>query len=229
MENVGFYWRFMRFLCRWQTILQFKVRVHGTRNVPKEGPVLLVCNHQSHMDPILAGMALPRESSFMARDSLWANKWFGRLITSLNAFPVKRNTADLGAIKESLRRLKQGMSLVVFPEGTRTPDGRIHPMLPGLASIAKKAGVPIVPVLIDGMYQAWPKGSPFPKSGNVMIRYGEIIQPADYAALSADELMQFLRKRLIEMQHHLHTSLPERRLPWYGRRPDVFEERLANG
>jgi 1-acyl-sn-glycerol-3-phosphate acyltransferase len=225
MDNVRFYWRFLRFLCRWATILHLKVRVHGVRNVPRQGAVLLVCNHQSHMDPVLVSMALPRESCYMARDSLWASKWFGKLITSLNAFPVKRNTADLGAIKESLRRLKQGMSLVVFPEGTRTPDGRIHPMFPGLASIARKAGVPIVPVLIDGMYQAWPKGSPLPKSGNVIIRYGEMIQPAEYAALSAEELVQFLRKRLIEMQHRLHATLPERRMPWYSPRPDVFEER----
>jgi len=224
MDNVRFYWRFLRCLCRWQTILQFKVRIHGTRNVPREGPVVLVCNHQSHMDPVLVSMALPRESCYMARDSLWANKWFGKLITSLNAFPVKRNTADLGAIKESLRRLKNGMSLVVFPEGTRTPDGRIHPMFPGLASIAKKAGAPIVPVLIDGMYQAWPKGSAFPRTGSVIIQYGGLIPPAEYAGLSADELVQSLRKRLIEMQHRLHESLPERRLPWHKKQPDVFED-----
>ncbi len=225
MDNVRYYWRFLRFLCRWGTILLLKVRVHRVRNVPREGAVLLVCNHQSHMDPVLAGMALPRESCFMARDSLWANKWFGKLITSLNAFPVKRNTADLGAIKESLRRLKQGMSLIVFPEGTRTPDGRIHPMFPGLASIARKAGVPIVPVLIDGMYQAWPKGSLFPRSGNVIVRYGEIIRPAEYADLSADALVKLLRKRLVEMQHRLHTALPERRLPAHGSQPDLFKER----
>jgi 1-acyl-sn-glycerol-3-phosphate acyltransferase len=224
MDNVSLYWRFLRFLCRWQTILQFKVRIHGTHNVPREGPVLLVCNHQSHMDPVLATMALPRESCYMARDSLWANKWFARLITSLNAFPVKRHTADLGAIKESLRRLKSGMSLVVFPEGTRTPDGRIHPMFPGLASIAKKAGAPIVPVLIDGMHQAWPKGSPFPRTGSVIIQYGDLIPPAEYAGLSADELVQLLRKRLIHMQHRLHESLPERRLPWHGAQPEVLED-----
>jgi len=224
MDNVRFYWRFLRFLCRWGTILHLKVRVHGVRNVPREGGALLVCNHQSHMDPVLVSMALPRESCYMARDSLWANKWFARLITSLNAFPVKRHTADLGAIKESLRRLKSGMSLVVFPEGTRTPDGRIHPMFPGLASIAKKAGAPIVPVLIDGMHQAWPKGSPFPRTGSVIIQYGDRIPPAEYAGLSADELVQLLRKRLIHMQHRLHESLPERRLPWHGAQPEVLED-----
>jgi 1-acyl-sn-glycerol-3-phosphate acyltransferase len=224
MKHVGLHWRFFRFLVRWESVLQFKVRIHHARNVPTEGPVLLVSNHQSHMDPILAAIALPRESSFMARDSLWTNRHFGKLITSLNAFPVKRNTADLGAIKESLRRLKQGWSLVVFPEGTRSPDGRIHPMFPGLASIARKAAVPIVPVLIDGMFQAWPKASPLPRTGSVLVEYGRRIEPAEYADLSAEELVRFLRRRLIEMQHQLHTRLPDRRLPWFTPEPDVFDE-----
>jgi 1-acyl-sn-glycerol-3-phosphate acyltransferase len=215
MENVGFYWRFCRFFARWHAVLQFKARVLGVRNVPVEGPIVLVCNHQSFMDPVLASMALPRESCYMARESLWGNRFFAWLIESLNAFPVKRNTADIGAIKESLRRLKNGMSLVVFPEGTRTPDGRIHPMLPGLAAIARKAAVPIVPTLIDGMYQAWPKDSPLPGTGNVIIEYGRPIQPAEYEDLSLEDLIEMIRRRLIEMQHRLHTRLPERRLEWY--------------
>jgi 1-acyl-sn-glycerol-3-phosphate acyltransferase len=215
MENVGLYWRFCRFWLRWQTVLQFKVRLHGIRHVPVEGPVVLVCNHQSFMDPVLVTMALPRESCYMARESLWHNRFFGWLIESLNAFPVKRNTADIGAIKESLRRLKHGMSLVVFPEGTRTPDGRIHPMLPGLAAIVRKAAVPIVPTLIDGMYQAWPKDSPLPGTGSVIVEYGRAIQPAEYEGLSLEELIEMLRGRLIEMQHRLHTRLPGRRLEWY--------------
>lgn len=229
MDNVRLYWRFARFLVRWLSVLQFKVRIHGARRVPTQGPVMLVSNHQSHMDPILATMALPRECCYMARDSLWANKFFGRLISSLNAFPVKRNTADLGAIKESMRRLKSGQALLVFPEGTRTPDGRVHSMLPGLASIAKKTAVPIVPVLIDGMYQAWPKGAAFPRTGNVMIEYGEIIQPDEYAGMSAEELVRMLRARLIAMQHRLHERIPERKLPWHGPVPDVFENQPVPG
>jgi 1-acyl-sn-glycerol-3-phosphate acyltransferase len=157
-------------------------------------------------------MALPRESCYMARDTLFHNRLFGRLIASLNAFPVKRGTADLAAVKESLRRLKAGMSLVLFPEGTRSDDGRIKPLLPGLGAIARKARVPVVPTLVDGASRCWPRECRFPRPGNVIIQYGEPIPPEALAGRSADEITDLLRERLIVMQQALHSRLPERRL-----------------
>lgn len=210
--GMRFYYRFCRFLCHWTTTLLLKTRVFGLHNVPDSGGVLLVCNHQSFMDPVLAGMALHRECSFMARDSLFKNPWFSRLIASLNAFPVRRNTADLSAIKEALRRLKQGRAIVLFPEGTRTEDGTVGPMLPGLAAIAKKAEVPVVPTLIDGVFQAWPRDQKLPGPGNVIIEYGRPIQPNEYADLSADQLMNLIRNRLLAMQQSWHGRVPSRRL-----------------
>lgn len=195
--------------------MHLKARFFGMGHVPRQGGVLLVCNHQSLLDPVLATMALPRECSYMARDTLFEHPLFGRLIRSLNAFPVRRGAADVGAIKESLRRLKQGMSLLVFPEGTRTPDGRIRQMMPGLGAIARKAKVPIVPTLIDGAFQAWPRESRLPRPGNAIIEYGTAIMPNEYARLGADELMELIRGRLIAMQHRWHSRLPERRLEWF--------------
>jgi 1-acyl-sn-glycerol-3-phosphate acyltransferase len=174
------------------------------------------------MDPILVSMALPRETCYLARDTLFRNPVFRRLITSLNAFPVRRSTADVSAIKESLRRLKQGYSLLLFPEGTRTPDGRVHPMHAGLTAIAKKARVPIVPILIDGMFQAWPRDCRLPRSGNVVVEYGRPIAPDEYADLSAEQLIELIRGRLIGLQEGWHDAVPRRRLPWYEvvRQPD---------
>ncbi len=206
------YYRFLRFLCRVITMLLFKARVSGRRNVPATGPVLLVCNHQSHLDPVLATMALDREASFMARDNLFRNRFFRSLIESLNAFPIRRNTADMSAIKESLRRLRHGWALVLFPEGTRTPDGRIQPMLPGLGAIARKAAVPIVPTLIDGAFQSWPRQSPLPRPGNVIIEYGRPIFPGEYADKTVEELMEMVRGRLVAMQRRWHGRNPSRRL-----------------
>jgi len=208
-------YRFCRFLCQVFCGLYLKTRVFGLPNVPRHGGVLLVANHQSFMDPVLSTMALHREGDFMARDSLFGNPHFKNLIEYLNAFPIRRNTADLGAIKEALRRLKSGRLLVLFPEGTRTEDGRIHPFLPGMGAIARKARVPIVPTLIDGMYQAWPKGQRFPSPADVIIEYGQAIQPHAYADLSIEDLMALIRDRLVTMQLRWHGRLPQRRLEWF--------------
>lgn len=193
----------------------FKVRIKNRGNIPQKGGVLLICNHQSFLDPVLAGLGLRRECHYVARDSLFRNAFFKKLIESLNAFPVKRGQADVGAIKESLRRLKKGNIVVLFPEGTRTKDGRIRAMLPGLAAVAQKARVPVVPTLIDGAYQAWPRTKKLPGTGSVIVQYGKAIYPEDYAGMKPEELTRLLEQRLGEMQKELHRKLPERRLSWY--------------
>jgi 1-acyl-sn-glycerol-3-phosphate acyltransferase len=211
-DGVRLYYRFCRLLCRLAMILLMKARAFGVRNVPEKGGVLLVCNHQSFLDPVLAGIALSREASFMARDSLFRNPFFGRLITSVNAFPVRRNSADLGAIKEAMRRLKQGWVVILFPEGTRAKDGRIGPMLPGLGAIARRAEVPIVPMLIDGVFQAWPRDRKLPDPGDVIVEYGHPILPCEYASLTAEQLMDLIRGRILAMQTRWHSRVPARRL-----------------
>lgn len=220
MDDVRLYWRFLRSLCRWFSVLHLRFRCYGMHHVPRRGAAVLVCNHQSFMDPVIVSIALPREAAYMARDTLFRNRLFRALISSLNAYPVRRGNADVGAIKESLRRLKQGQLLVLFPEGTRTVDGRIMPMMPGLGAIARKAGVPIVPTLIDGLSQVWPRDAVIPRPGNVVVEYGTPIHPEEYAGLSAEALTERIRDRLLAMQHRWHSRVPARRLQWYAVRAD---------
>jgi len=189
--------------------------VFGLNRFPAGGGVLLVSNHQSFMDPVLVTMALYREGNYMARDSLFENRWFRRLIEFLNAFPIRRGTADMMAIKETMRRLKEGRVVVAFPEGTRTPDGRIGPMLGGLATVARKCRATIVPTLIDGMYQAWPRHRLLPGQGDVIIEYDRPITPAEYAGMTPDELTEEIRRRIAAMQADWHRRVPARRLEWY--------------
>ena len=194
------YYRFCRFWCQTLFILLVRGRVFGTARVPRTGPVILACNHQSFFDPVLATLALPRECDYMARDTLFANRFFRRLILSLNAFPIRRGEADVAAIKETIRRLRAGRLVTMFPEGTRTEDGRIGPLLPGVGSIAKKAKVPIVPVLIEGAYDAWPRHRKFPGGGTVGVAYGEPIYPEEHPQWDAQALMDEVRHRLLDMQ-----------------------------
>jgi 1-acyl-sn-glycerol-3-phosphate acyltransferase len=136
----------------------------------------------------------------MARDTLFRFPIFRQIIESLNAFPVRRGTADLTALKEAMRRLKAGGQVVVFAEGTRTTDGRIGPMLPGVAVLAQRAAEWTVPVLIDGAFEAWPRTSPLPMPGSVVVQYGEPIPQKVARKMSAEELVERVRRQLIDIQ-----------------------------
>ena len=181
----------------------YRGRVFGRQHVPPEGGVLLVCNHQSFLDPVLATLALDREAHYMARDSLFSNPLFRRLIESLNAFPIKRGTADMTAIKETLRRLKAGHLVVTFPEATRTRDGRLAEMASGVILLARKARVPIVPGMILGAFESWPRTSLLPKPHPVVIAYGEPLSPEQLKASDDDTCIRLVRERIIAlMQRH---------------------------
>ncbi len=153
----------------------FRGRVYNKHRVPRTGAVLLVSNHQSHVDPVVTTLALPRECHYVARDSLFTNPIFGRVIRHLNAFPIKRGTADVGALKEMLRRLRRGCAVTIFPEGTRSKDGELGAFRPNSLAVAKKAGVMIVPVTVSGAYKALPRGSILPRPKQVRVAYCEPI------------------------------------------------------
>jgi 1-acyl-sn-glycerol-3-phosphate acyltransferase len=150
-------WRLSQGLARVGANIFGKLRVFGLENLPKSGGVLLASNHQSVLDPVLVAMVLPREMHFMARRSLFRNPIFRAIIVSYNAFAIERDTADVKGVKEAIARLEAGSILLVFPEGTRTGDGSIGRMKPGIGMLAERAAVPIVPVLIDGAYEMLPK------------------------------------------------------------------------
>jgi 1-acyl-sn-glycerol-3-phosphate acyltransferase len=173
--------------------------VFGARNLPRTGGALLVSNHQSYLDPVLVALALERECCFMARDSLFRNPIFRHLIERLNAIPVKRGTADLGAVKAALRRLKRGMRLVVFPEATRSVDGTIALMQAGVVLLARKAGVPIVPTLIAGAYRAWPRHARFVRPSPIRVAYGEPVSPDHVKSLSDSECINLVRDRILQL------------------------------
>jgi 1-acyl-sn-glycerol-3-phosphate acyltransferase len=199
------WYRFCRIVCQTVFLLFFRGRAFGTAKVPRTGGVLLVCNHQSFFDPLLATLALPRECHYMARDSLFRNPFFRRLIESLNAFPIKRATADLGAIKETLRRLKAGALVVTFPEGTRTPDGSLQPMAPGVILLARKARVPVVPAAILGAFESWPRQAPLPRPHRVIVAYGEPLSADMLAELPDDACIAEVRRRIRELMDRFRS------------------------
>lgn len=140
----------------------FRWKVSGVENIPAGG-VIIAANHLSLWDPPVIGTAIPRRVHFMAKEELFANPVFGRIISNLGAFPVKRGAADRTAIRAALTILGQGSILVIFPEGTRSKNGQLGNPEPGLALLALKAGVPIVPAAITGTNNVLRNGSLLPK------------------------------------------------------------------
>jgi len=204
------WWLFLQTICQVICLCVFRLRVFGQRHVPVDGPVVLACNHQSFLDPILSAVALRREFAFMAREELFAPPGLGWLIRSLNGFPVRRGTADVRAIREALRRLKHGQGLAAYPEGTRSPDGRIHEMEPGLFVIARRAGVPIVPTLILGAHEAWPRHRRFPRPAPIVVAYDAPIPAKQVRRMSPEQCAALVRERLCALTQH-YRRLPHLR------------------
>lgn len=211
------WYRFCRAGAQALFVTFFRGRVFDRHNVPLDRGVLLICNHQSFFDPIIATLALRRECNYMARDTLFRNKWFRKLIDSVNAYPIKRGTADIGAIKETLRRLKRGGLVTAFPEATRTLDGGVRPMQPGVIMIARKARVPIVPAMILGAFEAWPRHSALPHPAPIIVAYGQPLTPEELRDMDDAHAINILRDRILEMmkRYRRHPAVRGRlaRLP----------------
>lgn len=153
--------------------LLFRLEVVNAGLVPATGPVLLVSNHVSVLDPPLVGGAAPRPLVFMAKEELFRIPLFGRLIRALNARPVRRDGSDMRALKAALAVLAEGHAILVFPEGTRGEEGgTLRDGKPGVGMLAVLSGAPVVPVFVSGSGAALPRGRTLPRPTKVRVSFG---------------------------------------------------------
>ncbi|MCX5687783.1 MAG: lysophospholipid acyltransferase family protein [Candidatus Omnitrophica bacterium] len=141
--------------------------------VGAEGPLIVAPNHTSFLDPLIAGFAVPRELNFMARSSLFRNKIFGKMLTSVNAFSLKREGADLGAMRLAIDKLCHGKAVLIFPEGTRSKDGSFGTPRAGIGLLAASSGATILPCYIKGSRESLPKGAIFPRLKKITVYVGK--------------------------------------------------------
>lgn len=133
------------------------LHVEGLSNIPATGPFLLICNHQSNLDPVFLQAVCPRPVHSMAKSSQFAVPGLGWLMKRLLAFPVRRYQTDAQAVRMALRRLANGNGVVIYIEGERSWDGHLQPPRIGTVHLILKAGVPVIPASIAGSYHAWPR------------------------------------------------------------------------
>ena len=198
------FYKILKVIFRFTFNLLFSPKVIGAENVPKEGAMIMAANHMSNWDPPILGTYLPRTVGYMAKEELFKPATAGAIIKSLNAFPVKRGASDRGAIKMALNILKKGLCLGIFPEGTRSRDGKLHKAQAGVSLIAAMSKAPVVPTALIGTNKIWSKEEKFPQ---LTIVFGEPIyyegKSNDKAAL--EEFSQEIMKK-IENLIKLHSK-----------------------
>ena len=164
----------------------FRGEVIGTENFPRTGPFLIASNHASHLDPPIVGCLVTRQMRFFARRSLWGNRLLAWWLDRVETIPVERDSGDIGAIKRVLQALKENRAVVLFPEGTRSPDGHLQKPKAGVGLMACKTGVPVVPCRVYGSFRAFGKGAKLPRFGTpITIVFGRPIPASDYDDPSA--------------------------------------------
>lgn len=153
-----------------------EVRVEGADLVPRDGAFILVANHRSILDAVLAQTVCPRPVHTMTKSTPFTRRPFGWLLVRLHTFPVRRYRVDAQAVRTVLRLLGEGKGVGVYPEGERSWDGRPRPFRLGTVRLLLKAGVPVVPCGISGSYEVWPRWSRRPARGPVTVRFGEPLE-----------------------------------------------------
>lgn len=154
----------------------FNYRVIGAENMIEEGPCIIAANHCSYLDPPLVGIACKRAIHYLARKSLLDVPILGPILPELNVIPVDQKNADRSALMGAIRVVRDGGAVLIFPEGTRSLDGKLQPAQPGIGMIVAKTGAPVVPVKVSGSFEAFPKNHKLPKRTRITVSVREAIK-----------------------------------------------------
>lgn len=192
----------------WATFYTFtfgwSYRAAGRENLPPTGPVLLVANHQSFIDPVLVGLAATRPLTYLARSNLWDNRLFAAAIDFWGAVPIDRGFGKEG-LQTVLGELAKGRVVLMFPEGQRTRTGELQPLKPGVSLLVKRVTCPIVPVGVAGAYQAWPPHRKFPAAEPLVrasagrgigVAYGRAIEPGRYKGAGREDMLADMEREI---------------------------------
>jgi 1-acyl-sn-glycerol-3-phosphate acyltransferase len=162
--------------------LFFRHRTQHRELLPETGGALIVANHVSYLDPSVVGAAFRRPIYYLARKSLFKG-FLGWLLPRIQVLPVDRGKGDLASMKRILNLLKAGNRVLIFPEGTRSPDGELQAAEAGIGFIIAKCEVPVIPVRIFGAFECFPRASNWPRPGRITIVSGP---PVDFSGLAPE-------------------------------------------
>ncbi len=169
------FYSILRFIGIFIFKILFRLEAQGLEHIPKKGGFILASNHSSYLDPIALGIVCKRPLNYMAKKELFRGSLAAKFFSKINVFPVKRDSADIWAIKEAIRRVRLGGALVLFPEGSRRFDGVSPEPYSGIGFLTVKLSVPVIPVFIKGAEEAWPKGAKLIRPRKIVVYFGKQI------------------------------------------------------
>lgn len=206
------FYRISRFFVYMFFRIYYLLKVRGLDNLPEGGGYILAVSHQSFFDPFLAGCPIPHFICFMARKTLWEKRYF-RFLDFLfrNVIPLKRGVPDRSALKNAMLRLDGGWVILMFPEGTRTHDGSIGPIKKGPAFISCRTGAPVVPGVLKGAFDVWPRTRKLPRLlgwpfRRLEVRLGAPIRPEEFEEYSGREKTVAMTSQLEQQLHELFND-----------------------
>lgn len=198
-EHRGWVWMALQLFFQLVFTTWVQYRARGHERLAGYRGMLFVMNHQSFLDPVLVGLPIKRPISYLARDSLFRAPVVGWVLRHTYVLPINRESASAGALRGMIEQLRAGYWVGVFPEGTRSHDGKLGPIKPGFLAILRRAEVPICPVAIAGAGQALGRGAWFLGKSKIRVVFGDPILADEVAALMAageDNFLDMVRRQL---------------------------------
>ena len=202
-------WHALHLPCFVWFMFCYRFRAWGVTRIPDTGPLLIVSNHQSYLDPIIVGLAThKRQFRALARSTLFKNPLFSGLIRLLNAIPVEQGTSDTKAMRGCVQALKDGHALLIFPEGARTLSGVTGPFETGTWLLIKRTKPTVLPVALDGAFRAWPRGKALPRLfGRIGVKIGEPMPAESLLAMGPEDGLRWLREHVESMRGEVAERL----------------------
>jgi 1-acyl-sn-glycerol-3-phosphate acyltransferase len=198
----------------WLFWLLWRFRIRGRRNVPRSGATIVISNHQSHLDPMMLGIATrDRAPRAMARRSLetnspWPIPWILRV--GIRVIFLERGAADPAAMRAALHELKHGRVATLFPEGTRSEDGCMRPFERGVWLLIKRGKASVLPVAVEGTGDAWPRNSRPQWRGRIMVNIGKPIACETLLEMGVDKALPFLHAKVDALRAEARVEIRSR-------------------
>lgn len=187
----------------------YRIRRHGAEHVPPTGPIIYVANHQSNYDPMIVGVVVTdRPFSGIARSGLFKSKVLAWIMRGIGVIKIEQGAGDAGAMKIALAELEAGRCVLIFPEGTRTPDGALSEFQRGVMLLIKRSGATVMPVALEGAFDIWPIHARYPRlTGRLAVMAGPPVSAQELLAAGPDAGLERLKRQIETMRMELRAHL----------------------